>query len=106
MTGYGLRYYATFDSFKGALDSYRLDIFLKGYDYPANPAQELLFSANPVVQEWQDDDPKQPIRGCTLDCKFITKTTGVHLSDFYSEDDLQFYCELFVFYGSSCLINL
>ena len=93
MDGYGLRYYADFDSFKGWTEHYRLNIFLKGYNYPEQPASRLLFSAVPVVQEWQDDDPKQPIRGCTLDCKFITDTSGVHLSDFYSEDDLQFYCE-------------
>ena len=93
MTGYGLRYYADFDSFKGFSESYRLNIFERGYSNPPLSADNLLFSSEPVIQEWQDDDPKQPIRGCTLTTKFITNSTGVHLIDFYSEDDLRFYCE-------------
>jgi len=87
---YGLKYTSEFDSFK-KLQSYSVNIFQKDYvgDYTT-----VLLSGTPVVQEWQEDDPKAPIRGCTLRVSILTEELGVRLVDFYSEDDAEFYVEL------------
>jgi hypothetical protein len=86
---YGIKYTSQFDSFK-PLQSYQVDIYQKGY---TGAVSELLLSANPVIQEWQEDDPYTPIRGCTLNVSIITNSTGVRLTNFYSEDDSYFYVE-------------
>ena len=87
---YGLKYTSEFDSFK-KLQSYSVNIFQK--DYVGDPITVLL-SGTPVVQEWQEDDAKAPIRGCTLKVSILTDELGVRLVDFYSEDDAGFYVEL------------
>jgi len=86
---YGLKYTSQFDSFK-PLQGYQVDIFEKDY---TGDSTTVLLSGTPVVQEWQEDDPKAPIRGCTLKVSIITDETGVRLLDFYSEDDAGFYVE-------------
>lgn len=92
MTGYGQKYKAEFGSIRQntIFSQFGLYIYQKGF---VGSFTELLFSGEPVIQEWQDDDPKKPIRGCMLNASFITDSSGVQLTDFYSEDDLQFYCE-------------
>lgn len=87
---YGLKYQATFDSFKGPLESYVVNIYQKDFE---GENSTLLLSGTPVVQEWQIDDPKAPIRGCTLNVSILTDKDGVKLIDFYSEDDNEFYVE-------------
>ena len=87
---YGLKYTSEFDSIK-PLQAYSVNIFQK--DYTGDPITVLL-SGTPAIQEWQEDDPKAPIRGCTLRVSIITDVTGVRLTDFYSEDDNGFYVEL------------
>ena len=86
---YGLKYTSQFDSFK-QLQSYQVDIYQKDY---IGDAINFLLSGTPVVQDWQEDDPKAPIRGCTFKVSIITNEFGVKLIDFYSEDDKEFYLE-------------
>jgi hypothetical protein len=87
---YGLKYTSEFDSIK-PLQAYSVNIFQK--DYTGDPITVLL-SGTPAIQEWQEDDPKAPIRGCTLRVSILTDVNGVRLTDFYSEDDNGFYVEL------------
>jgi hypothetical protein len=87
---YGLKYTSEFDSIK-PLQAYSVNIFQK--DYTGTPITVLL-SGTPAIQEWQEDDPKAPIRGCTLRVSILTDVNGVRLTDFYSEDDNGFYVEL------------
>lgn len=87
---YGLKYGSDFDSFQPLL-TYRLGIYKK--DYTGN-SMSLLLSGNPCIHEWQDDDPKAPIKGSTLKVSILTKQSEIQLSDFYSEDDYGWYCEL------------
>lgn len=87
---YDLKYQSRFDSFQPLL-SYQLLIYAKGYD---GSAIDLILSGNPAIHEWQDDDPKAPIKGSTLKVSILTQQSGVQLTDFYSEDDYGFGCEL------------
>jgi len=86
---YGLKYTSQFDSFK-PLQSYQVDIFQKNY---TGTSTNILLSGTPVVQEWQEDDPYASIRGCTLNVSILTNSTGIRLTNFYSEDDSFFYVE-------------
>lgn len=67
--------------------NYRIDLLLKDYTGGASTS----FYIDPeVIQEWQDDDPKTPIRGCTLKIKIITNDpfyNPVNFLDFYSNED-------------------
>jgi len=88
---YGLRYSSDFDSFQPLL-TYRLNIFKKDF---SGPNGEILLSGNPVIHEWQDDDPKASIKGSTLKISILVNSEdGLSLSDFYSEDDYGWACEL------------
>ena len=87
---YGLKYQSTFDSFQPLL-SYQIFIYAK--DYTGSPI-DLILSGNPAIHEWQDDDPKAPIKGSTLKVSILTKDSEVKLTDFYSEDDYGFGLEL------------
>ena len=88
---YGLRYFSDFDSFQPLL-TYTLNIYKKDY---VGINTQILLSGNPAVHEWQDDDPKAPIKGSTLKVSILVNSTdGLALTDFYSEDDYGWYCEL------------
>lgn len=87
---YGLRYSSDFDSFQPLL-TYRLEIFKKDY---SGSSDQILLSGNPAIHEWQDDDPKAPIKGSTLKISILTSSTGIKLTDFYSEDDYGWACVL------------
>lgn len=87
---YNLKYDSRFDSFNPLL-SYQLLIYKKDYD---GSTDSLLLSGNPVIHEWQDDDPKAPIKGSTLKVSILTKDSEVQLTDFYSEDDYGWACQL------------
>ena len=87
---YGLRYTSDFDSFQPLL-TYRLEIFKKDY---SGSNEQILLSGNPAIHEWQDDDPKAPIKGSTLKISILTSSTGIKLTDFYSEDDYGWACVL------------
>lgn len=92
---YNTIYYSDFDSYD-ALLNYSIIIAKKDYD---GDAYEILLSGVPAVQEWQEDDAKAPIKGCSLkvgiiaDHNFAGKT-NVHLSDFFSNEDDTFRVEL------------
>jgi len=86
---YGEIYNANFDSFEQLL-TYRLKIYKKDY---TGSISNILLSGNPVIHEWQDDDPKSPIKGSTLKVSILTSQSGIQLTDFYSEDDYGFACE-------------
>jgi hypothetical protein len=67
--------------------NYRLDLLLK--NYTAGDIISIYLDPE-VIQEWQDDDPKTPIRGCTLKVKIITGDpiyNTVNFLDFYSNED-------------------
>lgn len=92
---YNTIYYSDFDSYD-ALLNYSIIIAKKDYD---GDAYEILLSGVPAVQEWQEDDAKAPIKGCSLkvgiiaDHNFAGKS-NVHLSDFFSNEDDTFRVEL------------
>jgi hypothetical protein len=83
---YSVIYSNEFDSFL-PLMTVKLQIEKK--DYTGAPI-EIVLSGNPIIQEWQEDDPKAPIRGCTLKVNIITDSTGLSLQDFYSDEDNTF----------------
>lgn len=88
---YGLKYYSDFDSFQPLL-TYRLNIYKKDY---SGANTQILLSGNPAIHEWQDDDPKAPIKGSTLKISILVSSIdGLALTDFYSEYDYGWYCEL------------
>jgi hypothetical protein len=67
--------------------NYRIDLLLK--DYTGGTSTSIKLDPE-VIQEWQDDDPKTPIRGCTLKIKVITGDpfyNAVNFLDFYSNED-------------------
>lgn len=69
--------------------NYRIDLLLK--DYTGGTSTSFIIDPE-VIQEWQDDDPKTPIRGCTLKIKIITNnpidsTVNITFEDFYSNED-------------------
>ena len=69
--------------------NYRIDLLLK--DYTGGTSTSFFIDPE-VIQEWQDDDPKTPIRGCTLKIKIITNNpidsaVNITFEDFYSNED-------------------
>jgi len=88
---YGVRYKAEFNSVRsnGGVN-YTLNILQKDYtgDY-----QTLYLAESPVVQEWQEDDPKAPIKGCSLKVNVLTSSV-IDLETFYSDDDTKWLVEL------------
>jgi len=92
---YGLIYKSDFDSYD-ALLTYRINIYKKNY---TGDEYTILMSGSPAVQEWQEDDPKAPIKGCSCKIGIIsdhnaTGYTNLHLSDFFSNEDDTFGIEL------------
>ena len=89
-------YAAQFQSNQSTVQYYTLRI----YSTVSPPSVgTLLLAGTPVVQEWQEDDPFAPVRGCTLKINIIANHgdpnyTEVKLSDFYSENDNEFYVTL------------
>lgn len=83
---YSVIYSNEFDSFL-PLMTVKLQIEKK--DFVGTPI-DIVLSGNPIIQEWQEDDPKAPIRGCTLKVNIITDSTGLSLQDFYSDEDNTF----------------
>lgn len=86
---YNLNYTSQFASSE-ALLNYELNIYKKNYD---GDIKDILLGGIPAVQEWQDDDPKKPIKGCTLSVNIINNGV-VQLFDFYSNEDDTFLVEL------------
>lgn len=87
---YALRYNAEFDSFVSPW-SYEVLIYKKNY---IGDPEELKLAADPVIQEWQDDDPKAPVKGCTLTVNLLSDSDDTYnLDSFYSEDDYMFKVE-------------
>jgi hypothetical protein len=87
---YGLKYFAEFNTISSQNLTFRLEISKKGF---TGDEQEITLTANGCIQEWQEDDPFSPIKGCTLNIGIINDGT-VSLDDFYSEEDDEFYVEL------------
>ena len=87
---YGLRYTADFDSLAIGALNFTLNIYKNNY---VGSTDTITLSGSPAVQEWQDDDPFKPIKGCTLTMGIINKG-DVSLLDFYSDNDNEFYVEL------------
>lgn len=86
---YGLNYTSQFASTE-ALLTYELNIYRKDY---SSTIKNIVLGGTPAVQEWQDDDPKKAIKGCTLSVNIIN-TGVVQLADFYSNEDDTYLVEL------------
>ena len=90
---YGVRYTASFNSIGQNNLSYTLNLRLKDY---TGSAETIYLTENPVVQEWQEDDPKAPIKGSTLKINILTPGV-VTLETFYSNEDdtwqVEFLCD-------------
>lgn len=87
---YGLKYFSEFNTISSQNLTFRLEISKKNY---TGDDQEITLTANGCVQEWQEDDPFAPIKGCTLNIGIVNDGT-ISLDDFYSEDDDEYYVEL------------
>jgi hypothetical protein len=87
---YGLRYTADFDSLSSGPLDFTVQIYEDGY---VGASQTITLGPNPAIQEWQDDEPKKAIKGCTMTLEIINDGT-IKLDDFYSENDNQFRVEL------------
>lgn len=70
--------------------SIRVDIFKKGYVGDPKP---MILTATPVIHEWQEDNPKAPIKGSTCKIGIIADGT-VTLDSFYSNADDTFRVEV------------
>jgi hypothetical protein len=89
-------YTGIFDAFD-APGQYSIEIAKKDY---VGDAFELTLSGIPVTQEWQEEGPKVPIKGCNLTVRMISKRlNGIEysfsLADFYSEEDDTFLVYLY-----------
>jgi hypothetical protein len=87
---YGLKYFAEFNTISSQTLTFRLEISKKNY---TGDDTEITLTSSGCIQEWQEDDPYAPIKGCTLNIGIVNDGT-VSLDDFYSEDDDEFYVEL------------
>lgn len=87
---YGLKYFAEFNTISSQNLTFRLEISKKNF---TGDEQEITLTSTGCVQEWQEDNPFAPIKGCTLNIGIINDGT-VSLDDFYSEADDEFYVEL------------
>jgi hypothetical protein len=85
----GLKYTGSFDSIR-TQSRYIVNIYQESYT--GDPITVIL-GATPVVQEWQEDDPLAPIKGCTLTIN-LTTSGSLSLLDFYSDNDNEFRVEL------------
>jgi len=86
MAVWNSKYNAEFYSSNPACN-YRIDLLLK--DYTGGTSTSISLDPE-IIQEWQDDDPKTPIRGCTLRIKVIANDpfyNPVNFLDFYSNED-------------------
>ena len=88
---YGLRYTSNFTAISGTNPTFRVDIYKKNYTGSYNT---ILLGANPVVQEWPDDDPKQTIKGSSMKISIINDGT-ISLEDFYSNEEDAFIVEFY-----------
>ena len=46
----------------------------------------ITFGTNPVIHQWQDDDPQKPIKGSSITINIINEG-NISLDDFYSNED-------------------
>jgi hypothetical protein len=86
----GLKYTGSFDSIRNGNSRYVVNIYQDSYT--GDPITVIL-GATPVVQEWQEDDPLAPIKGCTLTIN-VTTSGGLSLLDFYSDNDNEYLVRL------------
>ena len=84
---YGLKYQSSFDN--KVSNTYNVKIYEKNY---SGSTTTFLLAGTPVIQEWQVDDPKAPIKGCQLTVNIINDGT-FPLSNFYALEDDTFLCE-------------
>jgi hypothetical protein len=87
---YQLKYTTRFQALKENGNIYELNISVKDYE---GDSQQIILGENPVVQNWQDDDPLKPIKGCVLDINIVNNGT-LSLDDFYSDEDDKFLVSL------------
>lgn len=98
---YGLIYFSEFNTISAEPLNYRLNIYKKDYD---GATSEITLTANACIQEWQDDNPMEPIKGCTLNVGILNDGT-ISLEDFYSESDDEFYLEFIRVDTDQCLFR-
>lgn len=93
--GYGLKYICTFDPIGPASDIpvYSLRIYQKDY---SGDAVNVIGGTTVALQSWQTDDPKAPIKGCSLTFSIINEGS-LPLDLFLSTEDDEFKVRLFYF---------
>ena len=82
MANYQLKYQCSFDPLKDASDTYTLQILQKNY---TGGVTNVTGGATPVIQEWQTDDPKAPVKGSSLSITLINDGS-IPLNSFLSID--------------------
>jgi hypothetical protein len=80
---YGLKYSCRFDPVADISNVFLIEIFQKGY---SGQIFDIIGSTTPALQNWETDDPKAPIKGCSLSMSFINDGS-LPLSSFFSTDD-------------------
>lgn len=88
MDVWNIKYSGEFNSSKLTC-SYKIDLYQKNY---TGTTITPIFFTPEIIQEWQDDDPKTPIRGCTLKFSIIANNPisniiNVPFETFYSNED-------------------
>lgn len=91
---YGIKYQATFDRVDktGINVAYMLQILEKDY---LGSVTDVICSSVSVLQTYQTDDPKAPVKGSSLSINLINKNGSLPLESFYSIGDDQFQVQLF-----------
>jgi hypothetical protein len=92
-----VKYECSFDSLKS--ENYTLQILQKNY---TGQIISVKGAATPVIQEWQTDDPKAPVKGSSLTITLINDGT-LPLRSFYSVDDDEF--QVILFWGEQILFQ-
>ena len=89
---YGLRYLLEFDTaYNGAVQTFTFKILQKNYN--GAPAR-LLGAAIPILDRYQTDEPKPPIKGRNVELRYINEG-NVPLTAFYAPEDDTFKGQLF-----------
>jgi len=92
MAYYGGIYRSYFNSINEyASHEFKLEIYKKDF---YGDVTDIQLGAEPVIQEWQDDEVQKPIKGSSLRISIINEG-NISLDDFYSNEDDTFQVVLY-----------
>lgn len=92
---YGVKYQFTFDPIKNAVPTdptYTLQILQKDY---SGDVIDIVGGGAPVIQQYQTDDPKAPIKGSSLSINVLNVNGSLPLESFYSVEADEFQVQFF-----------